>query len=535
MTLNELRRSVAAFMERTFVPREVFLRSGDRFRLYRVSVRLQKLVATAAVVFLGWSLYASGSYVVQSLILASKQAEIERHKLAYFDLLAEVGEYHNQFAKITKDLEENQSYLLSLLEQDPERRANLTAIQRRLKNSATEHARVVIARDGLREKMQQFESDLREIAERNVSLKSEVAKMQALVESSKAERDQVQAARERLLQRLAEVERDLAAANESRSEMEQVIAGLEERLGAAHSERESLVAERDRLNTRISGLETQLSTATAKQDALETEIAGLSAALAQSTDRNTQMAKQRDYLQRRVGGLEQRLVDLRDAGQSVMERLSERTRLSIDVVEQTISMTGLDVNSLLASIDVAELGQGGPFVPAEDAAEFEPSVQLEASVTTLDQQLDRWAALQEVVRSVPLSAPLDQYRISSSYGARHDPVNRRKAKHLGVDFAAPLRSSVYTTAPGKVVFAGWRGRYGRMVEIDHGHGIRTRYAHLRKILVKAGQEVGYREKIALLGSSGRSTGPHVHYEIRYKGRAYNPMRFLKAGKYVFKG
>ncbi|MFQ5773328.1 MAG: peptidoglycan DD-metalloendopeptidase family protein [Kiloniellaceae bacterium] len=523
-------------MAKAFVPREVFFRSGDRFHHFRISVRAQKLAAALGVAILGWGLYASGSYVVQRSILASKEAEIERHKLAYFDLLAEVGEYHNQFAKITKDLEENQAYLLSLLEQNPEGRRNLATIQSRLKSSQTEHARVVLAREGLRQKMAQFESDLREIAQRNISLQSQVAKMQALVKSSTAERDQVAAARERLVRRLAKVERELGEATAARQDLEQQVAGLREQLSTSESERERLVAGQSRLNARIASLDTKLSEASDRQSTLKNRIAGLSASLAQAVDRNVRMERQRDYLERRVGGLEQRLVDLRDAGQSVIERLSERTRLSIDIIEKTIKMTGLEANTLLAGALDRGLGQGGPFVPAADeAAEFGPSLQLEASVTMLDHQLDRWGALQDVVRSLPLSAPLDQYRISSRFGKRRDPVNGRKAKHLGVDFASWLRAPIYATAPGKVVFAGWRGRYGRTVEIDHGYGIRTRYGHMRKILVKVGQEVGNREKIGLVGNSGRSTGPHVHYEVRYKGRAQNPMKFLKAGKHVFKG
>jgi murein DD-endopeptidase MepM/ murein hydrolase activator NlpD len=182
------------------------------------------------------------------------------------------------------------------------------------------------------------------------------------------------------------------------------------------------------------------------------------------------------------------------------------------------------------------LGQGGPFVPAiDEAVNFAPSAQLGETVNMLEVRLNRWSALQVLLASLPLTAPVDQYRISSGYGSRKDPVNGRKAQHRAVDFAAPNGSSIYATAPGKVVFAGWRGRYGRTIEIDHGHGIRTRYAHLRKILVKAGQEVDHRQKIGLVGSSGRSTGPHVHYEVRYKNQARNPMKFLKAGRYVFKG
>ncbi len=132
------------------------------------------------------------------------------------------------------------------------------------------------------------------------------------------------------------------------------------------------------------------------------------------------------------------------------------------------------------------------------------------------------------------AAPLEQYRISSAFGPRKDPVNGRLSRHLGLDFRAKLGTPVLSTAPGEVVFAAWKGRYGRLVEIDHGHGIRTRYAHLHKILVKPGQAVGHRETIGLLGSSGRSTGPHVHYEVLVNGKRHDPMNFLKAGIYAFK-
>ncbi|MFQ5466843.1 MAG: peptidoglycan DD-metalloendopeptidase family protein, partial [Kiloniellaceae bacterium] len=458
-------------------------------------------------------------------------------------------------------------------------------IQRGLKDSKTEHARVVIARDSLREKMEQFRTDLRDIAKRNISLQSEVAQMQALVESSKAERDEVTAARERLNRRLAEIESALAAANGRGKDLETQLADLNGRLTAVSGERDSLIDLRERLNRRLTevasalaaanghgkGLETQLADlngrltavsgerdslidlrerlnsriavlesdlrdAATQGAALNNRIASLSQSLARQAGASARVQSERDFLQRRASGLEQQLVDLRDAGQGVLTRLSERTRGSVDEIEKTVRMTGLDVNDLLADATDDNLGRGGPFIPAGDgAAEFEPSLQLEGSVVRLDQELDRWGAMQSVLRSLPLSAPLNQYRISSRYGERRDPVNRRKAKHLGLDFAARGGAAIYSTAPGKVVFAGWRGRYGRMVEIDHGYGIRTRYAHMRKILVKKGQEVANREKIGLVGSSGRSTGSHTHYEVRYKGRSQNPAKFLQAGKYVFKG
>ena len=119
MKFSNLRQRLRSLSEEAFVPREIFFRSGDRFHHIPITVRTQKIVAMASALAVGWMLYASGSYVVQHFVLASKQGEIERQRLAYFDLLAEVGEYHEQFARITQGLEENQAYLLSVLEKSP--------------------------------------------------------------------------------------------------------------------------------------------------------------------------------------------------------------------------------------------------------------------------------------------------------------------------------------------------------------------------------------------------------------------------------
>jgi murein DD-endopeptidase MepM/ murein hydrolase activator NlpD len=532
--LKDLQRRVEVFLKRAFVPREIFFRSEDRFHHIRISVRVQKAVAGCAVVAAGWMLYASGSFVVHNAILVSKDNEIEQQKLAYFDLLAEVSEYHDQFAKITTNLEENQEFLLSILEGEANQSGDMAAIQRRLKQSQTERARIVIARDGLRDKMQKFESDLRGIAERNIALQGEVEQMQALLKDSETERDQVSAARVQLVQKLAKSEGDLAELTDIKQQLETVVSDLRQELGETQEGRRVLSGANGEMSQRIADLEQQLGEGAAQRAALDDRIAELNTSLAQASDENAEIESKRAFLERRAGGLEQRLVDLRDAEQGVLERLSQQTRLSIEVIEKTVEMTGLSVNTLLAAMEDNRLGKGGPFVPSDDAAEFEPSVQLESSVSLLDTQLDRWEALQALLKILPLSAPLDQYRVASGYGPRKDPVNGRKASHRAVDFAAPMRSSVYATAPGKIIFAGWRGRYGRMIEIDHGNGIRTRYGHLRKILVKAGQTVKHREKIGLLGSSGRSTGPHVHYEVRFRGKAYNPSKFLKAGNHVFK-
>lgn len=212
------------------------------------------------------------------------------------------------------------------------------------------------------------------------------------------------------------------------------------------------------------------------------------------------------------------VVDLRrmlEKRESTVRTLSVRLRKlargNIRAVEKALAGTGLTVDGLIRKGG----GQGGPFIPAESP--HHPDVE-------------RWESLSRAVRVLPLAAPLSDFTVTSGFGPRRDPVNKRRARHEGVDLKAPLRSPVAATAPGKVVFAGRKGGYGRLVEVDHGLGVHTRYGHLAAINVRLGQKVAGGQRIGLLGSSGRSTGPHLHYEVLVDQQPRNPSRFLKAGK-----
>jgi murein DD-endopeptidase MepM/ murein hydrolase activator NlpD len=258
-------------------------------------------------------------------------------------------------------------------------------------------------------------------------------------------------------------------------------------------------------------------------------------ALNAALEQRNRLQNERAKMAGEVGGLRQQLTALQESQANFVANLAERTRGNVDMMEKTVAMTGLDVNKLLQTVS-EESGEGGPFIPATTAPSGDEGEQkLLASVATLGDQVDRWEKLQLILRSLPLTAPIDSYYISSSYGTRLDPFNGARALHEGVDMVSKLRSEVLATAPGTVKFAGWKGGYGRVVEIDHGLGIVTRYAHLYAINVKVGDVVDYRQEIGKLGSSGRSSGPHVHFEVRYNGRPLDPMAFLKAGRYVFKG
>ena len=141
--------------------------------------------------------------------------------------------------------------------------------------------------------------------------------------------------------------------------------------------------------------------------------------------------------------------------------------------------------------------------------------------------------MKKLAKNLPLASPLNgPYQLGSDYGARIDPINHKESFHPGLDLDAPYRTTVYSTGAGSVIFTGNMDSYGRVVEIDHGHGIVTRYAHLHRILVAKGQKVGLHTPIAELGSTGRSTGPHLHYEVRVDGQTVDPAKFMQAGKNV---
>jgi murein DD-endopeptidase MepM/ murein hydrolase activator NlpD len=142
-------------------------------------------------------------------------------------------------------------------------------------------------------------------------------------------------------------------------------------------------------------------------------------------------------------------------------------------------------------------------------------------------QVDR---LTRTLASVPVRLPvMGDPDISSSFGMRIDPFIRAPAMHTGMDFRGDTGDPARATAEGTVTVAGWQGGYGKMVEVDHGNGLATRYAHLSDIVVKVGQRVRAGHIVGKVGSTGRSTGPHLHYETRVNGDAVDPRKFLRAG------
>ena len=141
--------------------------------------------------------------------------------------------------------------------------------------------------------------------------------------------------------------------------------------------------------------------------------------------------------------------------------------------------------------------------------------------------LELWNGLAKLDKILPIGAPVEKMRITSNFGTRNDPFTGKPSKHRGIDFAGKIGTELMAVAPGRVVSAGERVGYGTTVEIDHGLGFTTLYAHLSQITVARGDWVRPGTVVGLAGSTGRSTGPHLHYEIRYKGVPFDPVKFVK--------
>ncbi len=234
----------------------------------------------------------------------------------------------------------------------------------------------------------------------------------------------------------------------------------------------------------------------------------------------------------KAGGFDNVLVRL----QTSLDQVEKKQMAALTSVEDgmesrvrrmrgVVSDLGLNLANLEAAVPRAAMG--GPFVPVKLSTNSGPFEKQLYRINVTRAEMDR---LNRTLALVPYRKPvIGEVEFTSGFGVRSDPFLGRPAMHTGLDFRASTGDPVRVTANGKVVNAGWAGGYGRMIEVDHGNGLSTRYGHLSEINVKVGEYVKIGQVIGAVGSTGRSTGPHLHYETRIDGEAVDPQKFLRAG------
>ena len=247
-------------------------------------------------------------------------------------------------------------------------------------------------------------------------------------------------------------------------------------------------------------------------------------------------------LDENLARLEDSLRSLKSAHAALLANSAQTASAQLDRLEGALATAGIDTGALIAdAVHVGEasaaepdaceddaMGRGGPFVATKNE-----DAELEGPPEALHATLRRWDEVVDAVSKLPLGVPVENAHVTSRFGRRVDPFNRRQAVHAGIDFSGLAYTPVVATGAGVVSYSGRNGRYGKLVQIDHGHGFVTRYAHLAEISVTVGQKVERGTEVGLVGSTGRSTGPHLHYELRVGNEPRDPLKYIGVGKNVF--
>lgn len=253
-----------------------------------------------------------------------------------------------------------------------------------------------------------------------------------------------------------------------------------------------------------------------------TKLAELSVEYEITRAENEALRKQSDQIAENVQQIATADAQIVETVSKMTNENVENLRNNLRKINGTIASLGLNERTLVEKANkYSNAVVGAAFNPLEMDKDLDPKYQ------KLADGLELWNGLAKMVKILPIGAPVESVHITSNYGTRKDPFTGKPKKHRGIDFAGKIGTELVAVAPGRVISAGERVGYGLTVEIDHGLGFTTLYAHLSRATVARGDWVRPGTVVGLGGSSGRSTGPHLHYEIRYKGDPFDPSKFVK--------
>lgn len=334
------------------------------------------------------------------------------------------------------------------------------------------------------------------------------------------------------IHQLAHNERNLMQLETERAELRAALELMRRKLQdavVAQNENGTLGAD---VAAQIDALKQELTAQSGRSEILEGTLGQVSAVLSET-------AADRDRSQTSSAALEQKIADLEleaeiaaDRRERMYSQLENAVAVALDPLERMLSKSGRDVDAMVNQMRREYAGEGGPFVPAayaqgDDDSEYE-------RYTNLIDQLDRVHLMQLAGQHLPMAMPVTRaVRFTSSFGPRRDPINGRWRMHKGQDLAGPHGMPIVATGDGVVTYSGRMSGYGRVIKIKHRFGFVTLYAHLDKRLVKVGDQVSRNDIIGTMGNTGRSTGTHLHYEVRRDGEAVNPMPYMKAARQVY--
>ena len=360
------------------------------------------------------------------------------------------------------------------------------------------------------------------------------AKIGAMEERQVALEEELNQANERrdaATARLSQKQQDLVQASHRLSEAESELAALRlefDELNSARREAEERVA---RMSDEVVSLRLQLADAQVAREELANSIDAIGEAVDRViVERDFALAR-RERLTDKVTQLELEVATQEGRQERLLGQLESATKLGLDGLETMFRRAELDLDDILGELSRDYSGSGGPFEPLGAAGE-KAADEADIRVAALIQDLERVNLMRFAADRLPFTHPASGGRLTSKFGPRRDPIRRRASMHTGIDVAGPRGTPVIAPAEGVITFAGTQRGYGKMIKIRHAFGFETVYAHLDRVRVTLGQRVARGDLIADMGNTGRSTGPHLHYEIRIDQEPVNPMKFIEAARDV---
>ena len=469
---------LAKWGARLFPERQILIRTEGRISCMTLTRRAQVAAATGALLGVAVVGVLVARYVHYGHVISAKQAQVAKAELSNQELRHQLAELQAQLSTASAEIDGTQYRLDVIGSEYGTLQGSLSDTEQALKGVADARAQLIAERDDLLSQLQSAQDDASSKADIAAQLAQNLAQ-------NKTELSQTEAQRRTLNARIQQLEKDVQASNDRAAAFKTAFDNTQAKLQQISSEREHLMAERERLAAERDALKQKLQSVEARLSKADTKSSESVAALPAPTP-----------TREKAGGV-------------------------FGNLESMVAATGLNVENFIARLGGPAKGEGGPYIALGGPNQL-----------SAQDQTAREETLRKLLKTLPLASPLGQYQFESPFGVRVDPINHRQGFHPGVDLAAAFRSPVYSTAPGVVTFAGPRDTYGKFVEIDHGNGIVTHYAHLHRISVSRGQRVGAHQEVGELGSTGRSTGPHLHYEVVVDGEPLDPEKFLEVGKSV---
>lgn len=320
------------------------------------------------------------------------------------------------------------------------------------------------------------------------------------------------------LDQVSQMQSQLLSSEESRREMETGLAAVQSTLRDTLADRDTAVAAADAGTTPAPDRTEEFSVA----------LDILSGELRSSADQRSEAVEEAEAAKLTAQELTVERDQILARNDEILTQLEDAVTVSVAPLDEVFRNVGMNPDEVLRTIRSGYSGQGGPLTPMSystrgNAALTDTELKARQIIVTLDQMNTYRIAIEKLPLAMPVT---DNFRYTSGFGRRWGRM------HEGIDMAGPVGTPIHVTGDGVVTFAGRSGAYGNLIKIRHELGTETRYAHLSRIDVKVGDRVSQGDRIGDMGNTGRSTGPHLHYEVRMNGRAVDPMSFIKAADNV---